>query len=103
MTREEAQREFEELMRTPIGPAKPKVPVVSVPVTEQFAEVVAANPESVRVVARREDGVSVLARPEDNPLVRVRVDLVREVDACGRPVWPKGGAVHEYNPLDALK
>jgi hypothetical protein len=42
-------------------------------------------------------------RPQPNPQhVTVKVDDVREVDANGRPVWPKAGAIHEYNPLDRI-
>ncbi len=43
-------------------------------------------------------------KPQGNPhRVTVMVDWVREVDADGRPVWDRTGAVHEYNPLDALR
>jgi hypothetical protein len=106
MTREEfeaLEREFEEQMATPLPMAKPKVAVVTVPLSAGDAAVVAKNPESVRVSARREDGVSLLMRPVPNALVKVCVEQVQEVDGWGRPVWPKAGAVHEYNPLDALR
>jgi hypothetical protein len=106
MTREEfeaLEREFEEQMATPLPRAKPKVAVVTVPLSEKDAAVIAANPESVRVSARREDGVGVLMKPAPNSVVKVCVEQVREVDEWGRPIWPKAGAVHEYNPLDALK
>jgi hypothetical protein len=35
--------------------------------------------------------------------VRVCVEQVIEVDADGRPVWPKAGAVHEYDPLERVE
>ena len=90
------EREFEELMRTPIGPAKQPVDVVVVPLKAEDAAIVRAAPESVRVVARREDGVSMLMKPQRNSnCVEVLVDRVMEVDAYGRPVWPKGGAVQQ--------
>jgi hypothetical protein len=57
---------------------RPSVAVLSLPVTEQLAEAVTANPESVRVSARRADGVSVVGGPRGNPNhVSVRVDLVK--------------------------
>jgi hypothetical protein len=89
-----------------IRDAKPKpVAVVTVPVTQAVAEVVAANPESVRVSARTADGVTILAKPQSNPnCVTVRTDLVREIDEFGRPVWDDpGGAVHEYHPWSGLR
>ena len=81
-------------------PAKPKVPVVAVPVSEKVAEAVKANPESVRVSARSADGVSVFGGPQRNPAnVTVRVEWVREVDADGRPIWDRSGVVSDYDPL----
>lgn len=108
MTREEyakLEREFEEFLSTPIPKAKPKpVAVVTVPVSDNDAAVIAANPESVRVSARRKDGVSVLIRPKGNRQhVTVRTDWVSEVDAHGRPVWERGGVVSDYDPLTALR
>jgi hypothetical protein len=48
--------------------------------------------------------VSVLMKPQGNQHhVTVRVDLVREVDHNGRPIWERCGLVHEYNPLEALR
>lgn len=101
MTREEyakLEREFEEFLSKPIPKAKPKpVAVVSVPVSDTDAAVIAANPESVRVWARRDDGVSVLIKPQHNPQhVTVRTDWVNQVDANGRPIWDRGGAVSDY-------
>jgi hypothetical protein len=85
-------------------PIKLAVPVVTVPVSNGFAEKVAANPDEVRVSVREPNGVTTIERPQGNPNhVAVRVDLVREVDADGRPIWEKAGAVHEYNPLNSLK
>lgn len=102
MTREEyakLEREFEEFLSKPIPRAKPKpVAVVSVPVSDKDAAVIAANPESVRVSARRDDGLSVLIKPERNPHhVMVRTDWVSEIDAQGRPVWDRGGVVSDYD------
>ena len=79
MTREEyadLERKFEEAISQPIPKAKPKpIAVVSVPVSDKDAAVIAANPESVRVSARRDDGVSVLislsAIPSMSPSGRI--------------------------------
>jgi hypothetical protein len=80
---------------------KPTVAVVTVPVSNKVAQVVKANPESVRISARDNDGVSVFERPQHNSArVTVMVEHVREVDANGRPVWPS--VVHEYDPLSRL-
>jgi len=108
MTREEfaeLERKFEERLSKPIPRAKPKpVAVVSVPVADKDAAVIAANPDSLRLSARRDDGVSVLIKPQRNPQhVTVRTDWVRVVDAHGRPVWDRAGVVSDYNPLDALR
>jgi hypothetical protein len=104
MTREEFERRdkaFWERIKTPIPLAKPKVAVLTVPVPDDWTRV---DPASIRVHGRRDDGVVVMARPPVNPLnVTVKIELVREVDAEGRPVWPTAEAKHEYNPLDALK
>jgi hypothetical protein len=104
MTREEFEirdKAFWERIKIPIPPAKPKVAVLTLPVTEDFTRV---DPESVRVHGQRDDGVVVVVRPPVNPLhVTVRVDWIREVDSDGRPIWPQGGAQHEYDPLAALK
>ena len=78
-------------------------PVVTVPVSKQMAKAVEANPESVRVSARDAEGQHRVEGPKDDPRVTVRVDLVSEVDAEGRPVWGRPGVIHEYNPLDALR
>lgn len=104
MTREELQRKFEERLRQPIPRAKPKpTSVVTVPVSDGFATKAAANPEGVRVFVRADDGTTAVERPQPNPHnVTVRVDMVREVDADGRPIWDRGGVVHEYNPLERL-
>ena len=85
-------------------PAKPKVAVVTLPVSQKIAKAVKANPESVRVSARGEDGIAVVERPRGNSTgIMVRVDLVAEVDAQGRPVWDRCGVVHEYDPLGDLR
>lgn len=104
-TFEDAEREYQEWMATPIPKAKPKpVAVVSVPVSDKDAEVIASNPESVRVSARRADGVTVLAKPESNSLnVTVRTDLVRDVNAYGQPVWDEPGVVSDYHPWQGLR
>src|SRR5215510_5168563 len=75
---------------------KPAVEVVTVPVAAADAEVIRRKPESLRLHAQRQDGVSVLMRPLRNDRVTVLVNEVREVDAFGRPIWPKAGATHEY-------
>jgi hypothetical protein len=104
MTREEFERRdkaFWERIKTPIPLAKPKVAVLTVPVPDNF---VGVDPNSVVVHGKRDDGVVVIGRPQANPLhVTVRIDLVRDVDGDGRPVWPQAGAVSAYDPLDALK
>jgi hypothetical protein len=79
------------------------VPVLVIPVSEKVAAAAKANPESVRVSARSAEDVHVVEGPRRNEVVHVRVDRVAEVDANGRPVWDQGGAVHEYDPLAALK
>ena len=83
--------------------ARVATPVVTLPVSERLAEAIKENPGSVRVSARAADGLHRVEGARANPRVGVRVDLVREVDEEGRPVWDRGGAVHEYNPLDALR
>lgn len=102
MTREDLDRRYEELINNPRYVKKP-VAVVSLPVSAADADVIRAAPETVRLTARRSDGVSVLMRPAANPNhVKLRVDLVREVDALGRPVWDQPEVQHQYNPIDRL-
>ena len=107
MTREERERRFRErLANYSLPDAKPKpVEVVTVPVAPAVAEVVAANPESVRVSARRADGVTMFEKPQVNPnQVTVRIDLVRETDEFGRPVWDDGpSVVSDYHPWSGLR
>jgi hypothetical protein len=55
MTYEEKLAEFEELMRKPIGPAKPKV--VNMQFTQKFARQMRERPEDVMVWIRGKDGV----------------------------------------------
>jgi hypothetical protein len=102
---EELKRRFLEKVDSGVftRPAKPKVPVVTIPVSEKVAKAVRANAESLRISARGEDGISVIEGARRNPIVTVRVDQVAEVDAQGRPVWGAARVVHEYNPPDALK
>jgi hypothetical protein len=107
MTRDdstELQRKFEERLRQPIPKAKPKpTPVVTVPVTEQFASKAAADPGSVRLFVRSDDGTTAVERPRRNPHnVTVRVDWVREVDAGGRPIYDRPSVVSDYDPLSRL-
>jgi hypothetical protein len=101
---ERRKRFFEKLDRGEFTvPAKPRVPVVSVPVAPRVAQAAKANPESVRVIAREEDGVSVFSGPQGNPLnVKVMVEYVREVDADGRPVWPSAEVETDYDPMSRL-
>ncbi len=88
---------YAEALRIPSAKPKP-VAVLTVPVSERIAKAAQANPQSVRVSACGQDGVSVFdgAKHNSNRVV-VRVDLVREVDAQGRPVWDQARVVHEYN------
>jgi hypothetical protein len=111
-------------MYAKLPPRKPR-PKTAV-VTEldgKIAEVARANPESVsvRVTAKTEEGVAVLDRPRRSNVVDVievengMPKLVKTYDAesghgvaeynggYGPSYHPKGGAVHSYNPLDALK
>ncbi len=98
----ERKRLLYESLKQPFPKAKPKVDVLTIPVSPDFAQKAAANPEDVRVFVRA-NGVTAVERPKANPLhVKVLVNSVQEVDANGRPVWPKAGAEHEYNPLDRL-
>jgi hypothetical protein len=102
--RERLRLEWEALWDEPMPVMKPPVAVVMVPVSNGFAEKASANPDEVRVSVREPNGVTTVERPRANPNhVRVMVDHVREVDAQGRPIWPTVGAVHAYDPLDALK
>lgn len=92
-----AIKEF--LAKNPLRP-KPTA-VVTLPVSEKIAAAIKADPQSVRVAARGEDGVQVVEGPKRNAgNVTVRVDMVREVDAAGRPIWERGGAVSDYDPLE---
>jgi hypothetical protein len=102
---ERKRRLDERLANYTLRPAKPKpVAVVSVPVSQRDAEVIAGNPESVRVSARREDGVTVLAKPERNSQnVTVRIDWVHEVNAQGQPIYDEPGAVSDYHPWSGLR
>jgi len=73
-------------------------PVAVIPVSKRVADAVKENPESVRVAAKDARGISIVERPQHtSTLVSVMVDYVREVDANGRPVWDRPGAVHEYD------
>jgi hypothetical protein len=102
------QMTFEEKLASGyyIRDAKPKpVAVVTVPVSNEHAEVIAANPASVRLHARRADGVNVMMNPQRNENhVTVRYDLVREIDEHGRPVWDDGpNVVSDYHPWSGLR
>ena len=91
-TYEEKRRLFFERLDSDyyFKPAKPKVPVVAVPVTPAVAEAAKANPDSVRVSARRVDGVSVFARPQGNAIgLRAVVGWAQEVDDDGLPIWQR--------------
>jgi hypothetical protein len=109
-TYEEIRKELDEKLasgyfnRTDDDP-EPTVSLVSVPVPLEDAKDIANNAENVGLTyRRRDDGVNVIVKPMRNPLnVTVMVDQVTGVDAYGRPVYLKSGAIHEYNPLDALK
>jgi hypothetical protein len=66
MTREEKleklNREFEEMMRRPIGPAK-QVDVIRMQFNRDFTQKVRENPEGVMVWLRSADGVSQVQKP----------------------------------------
>ena len=104
---EQAARKFDaELEKRDWLRPKPKpVAVVSLPVSDNFAKVAAANPASVGVHARTAEGVTVIEKPLRNEnCVTLRTDLVLEIDAQGRPVWDDElpGATHEYHPWNGL-
>lgn len=123
MTRDEyakLEKEFEQLMATPIPRAKPKpAPKVVAAVSDRMNAAIKARPENVRVVAKTDEGVTLVERPR----VLERLEVI-EVDQNGRPKvarcydvatnsygtlefkdgyrqQPNG--VHEYDPLSALK
>ena len=123
MTRDEyvrLEQEYQRLMAEPLPKAKPKPkPAVMAVVSDKLAEAARANPDSVRVSARSDDGTSVFERPR-----RLERLEVLEVDSEGRPALARcydvatnswgtvefkdghrqlAGAVHEYDPLSALK
>jgi hypothetical protein len=102
----------------PRTPKKPK-PTVVAEVSEKVAAAARANPESVRVSAKAVDETIVVERAR-----RSEVIDVLEVDAQGRPsvAWrtdletgqrsimqfaegyrAPSGAVHQYDPMAALK
>lgn len=104
----------------PRVPPKPKPkPTVTLEVPAATAERIKAKPESVRLSTVREDGVPVLERARPREIVQVlevdgegRPKRARVVDCASGEVgfadyrdgYRQGpGAVHEYNPLDALK
>lgn len=102
LSHEEALKLFREKLYGGYFNRKPKVAVVTVPVSDAVAEVVKANPDSVRISATRSDGVSVFERPRPSANVTVMVNEVREVDADGRPIWDRQGAVSDYDPHSKL-
>jgi hypothetical protein len=104
LSREERlQRFYSEVEAWARGKNKRKpTPTITLPVSEKLAAAAKVNPESVRISARDDDGMRVVGGPLLSSNVRVCVEQVIEVDADGRPIWPKAGAVHEYNPLDRL-
>jgi hypothetical protein len=102
-TYEELKRRLEESLAKPYLRAKPAVDVLTIPVSRTLAERARANPSGVRVAVVGSGGPAVFEPPKPNPNhVKVLVNSVTEVDANGRPIWPKAGAEHEYNPLDRL-
>jgi hypothetical protein len=104
LTFEQRKRRFYERLESGYYIRPAPTPVLTVPVSKHLAEAVEANPGSVRVSARGRDGRHRVEGPQANPQhVTVRVDLVREVDQHGRPVYDRGGVVSDYNPLDALR
>jgi sugar-specific transcriptional regulator TrmB len=114
----ELDRRWEELVRMPFPPPKPKVEVVA-SVSSKMAEAIKANPTSLRLSVNRPDEIPVVDRPQ-----KVEVMEVLEVDAQGRPsrvarfecatgersviefvdgYRQPSGAVSVYDPLAALK
>jgi hypothetical protein len=95
--------QVEELIRRGPPPIKPAATrVLTVPVSERVAAAVKANPRDVLIAVRAADGTTLLERPVSSSRVTVRIDCVRDVDALGRPIYPKAGAVSDYNPYDRL-
>ena len=96
--------------------AKPKLQVV---VTPKLAEAVKANPGSLRLSATAADQTTVIERARVREIVQpldvdgqARVARARHIDcATGeasiveyRDGYPlRGGAVSDYNPIDALR
>jgi hypothetical protein len=78
--------------------------ILSAGVSERMAEAVKANPASFKMVAVEESGVTLIERARANEgNVTLRIDMVSEVDAEGRPIyWDHGGVVHVYNPYETL-
>jgi archaeosine-15-forming tRNA-guanine transglycosylase len=99
-----ALRRFYERLDAGASNRKPKpTPVAIVPISERVAEVVKANPETVRISARGADGVTVFEKAQLNPArVTVMVEAVQEVDAKGRPVWPSVVIDSDYDPISRL-
>jgi hypothetical protein len=103
MSYEEKKRLLYEKLAQGFPRDKPAVDVLTAPVSPAFAEKAKANTAGVRLVVCGADGVTTIERPKANPnRVTVLVNSVQDVDAYGRPIWPKAGAEHEYNPLDRL-
>jgi hypothetical protein len=103
MSYEEKKRILYEKLAQGFPKNKSKVDVLTVPVSPALAEKARANPEGVRVAVVGSDGPSGFEPPRVNPNhVKVLVNSVTDVDEHGRPIWPKAGAEHEYNPLDRL-
>jgi hypothetical protein len=89
MTYEEKRKLFFERLESDyyFKPAKPKVPMIAVPITTAIAELAEANKKGVTLVIRRDDGVSLVVRPQGNALgLGVTIMWVEEVDEDGLPV-----------------
>jgi hypothetical protein len=85
---EERRRQFYEWLDAwQISPAKPRVAVVTVPVTAAVADAVMADPDAVRIVLFRPNGGSKFERPQGNALgLGVTVGWAEGVGPDGLPV-----------------
>jgi hypothetical protein len=93
----EAYRRIMEYKR----PEPPPEPEVLIKVTGPTAAKVRDNPGEVFVGVREPNGVTTMERNPNH--VTVLVDRVLRTDGDGKPVYPPSGAVHAYNPIDALE
>jgi hypothetical protein len=109
MTREQAERECVEALKAKRrirlaakAAEAEKQAVATIPVSRRMAEAIEAQPDKVAIVAEGPNGTRMFETPKPVALgaghVRVRADLVAEVDGQGRPVWDRPGIVSDYDP-----